>query len=181
MKKKVLLWVGVFFISSLLVTGAVFAEPAGTSESTPNIPVQIATPPTEGSNLPSSLPQDITQVVPPTSSNTSLNPNVVSPPPVSSPQVTPQVPTQGGITPPTGGIPATPTDMAGAMAGASAAEPVLNNYTSKWWLSPWFLSLLVLLLVIGLLVAYSLLEGKMPKEEKEAETLQNGKKKKAKK
>jgi hypothetical protein len=35
--------------------------------------------------------------------------------------------------------------------------------------------------VIGLLVAYSLLEGKMPKEEKEAETLQNGKKKKAKK
>ena len=73
-------------------------------------------------------------------------------------------------------------DPTGAIGGASgAAEPVLNNYSPRWFLSPWFISLLVLILVIILLVVYSLVEGKTPKEEKEAELNVPNKKKKAKK
>jgi len=177
MKNKVFLWVGIFFLVSLFLAYPVLAEPAGT-ENTPNIPIQVTATSLTGANVPSSLPQDIKQITPPTSANTSLNPNALPQPGIPAPQVT--IPSNV-VTTPSGTTPTTPPNMVAPGTMASPAEAVLNNYSKQWYLSPWFISLMILILIIVLLVAYSLFEGKMPKEEKEPDTVQNGKKKKSKK
>ena len=178
MKNKFSLWIGIFFLISLFLAYPVLAEPAGTKENTPNIPIQVTAPLATGINAPSTLPQDMKQITPPTAANTSINPNTLPQPAVPAPQVTMPGNT---VTTPSGTIPTTPPNMVSPGATASPAEAVLNNYSKQWYLSPWFISLMVLILIIVLLVAYSLFEGKMPKEEKEPDTAVNGKKKKARK
>ncbi|MCE5222862.1 hypothetical protein LLG10_01555 [bacterium] len=177
MKNKVLIWMGIFFLVSLFMACPILAEPANT-ENTPNIPIQVTAPSATGTNAPSTLPQDMKQITPPTSANTSVNPNTIPQPVVPAPQVT--IP-GSTVTTPSGTAPATPPNTGFPATNASPAEPVLNNYTKLWYLSPWFISLIVIILIIVLLVVYSLFEGKIPKEEKEPETVANGKKKKAKK
>ena len=177
MKNKFFLWIGIFFLVSLFLAFPVLAEPAGT-ENTPNIPIQVTAPSATGTNIPSTLPQDMNQITPPTPANTSVNPNTIPQPVVPPPQVT--IP-GNAVTTPSGAAPTTPPNTGSPGAFTSPTEPVLNNYSPLWYLSSWFISLMVMILIIVLLVAYSLFEGKMPKEEKEPDTVQNGKKKKAKK
>jgi len=178
MKNKVSLWIGIFFLVSVFLAYPVLAEPTGTAGNTPNIPIQVTTPLATGTNIPSTLPKDMNQITPPTAANTSINPNTLPQPVVPAPQITMPGNT---VTTPSGAIPTTPPNMVSPGATSSPAEAVLNNYSKQWYLSPWFISLMVLLLIIILLVAYSLFEGKMPKEEKEPDTAVNGKKKKARK
>ena len=178
MKNKVFLWIGVFFLVSLFLAYPVLAEPTGTTVDTPNAPAQIATPPASWTNISSTLPQDLSQVTPPATTTIPINPNTIPQPITPAPQVT--IP-GNTITPPSGTDPTTPPNTGFPGAVSSPAEAVLNNYSPHWYLSSWFISLIVLILIIVLLVAYSLFEGKIPKEEKEPDTVQNGKKKKAKK
>lgn len=177
MKNKVFLWIGIFFLS-LGLSLPVLADSEGNAGSNTTIPVQVANPSPSQVASPTALPSDMTKITPPTPANTSINTETTPQPVIPSP-VTVETPATN--MPPTGSAP-NMMDPTGAIGGASgAAEPVLSNYSPRWFLSPWFISLLVLILVIVLLVVYSLLEGKTPKEEKEAELSTPNKKKKAKK
>lgn len=177
MKNKLIVWIGIICLGCCVLSLPVLADSEETGSAT-TIPVQVANPPAVQTAPPTALPSDITKITPPTSTsiNTEAMPQPVMPSPVNVEP--PAINTPPVATPPSNSAP-NMMDPTGAMGGS--AEPVLNNYSPTWYFSPWFISLLVLILVIALLVVYSLLEGKMPKEEKETEINGINKKKKAKK